>query len=112
MRNESSRSDCCEETVNLKLDAKPQEELELARLAKALGNPARVRILRVLIAQQSCIAGDLQAEVGLAASTVSQHLKRLKQAGWIQGEVDGPRRCYCINPETRRSFESLIGNLL
>jgi len=90
----------------------PAEELALARLAKALGNPARIRILRVLTAYQSCIAGDLQAEVGLAASTVSQHLKLLKEAGWIQGEIDGPRRCYCMNPEARRIFHSLFGALL
>jgi len=95
-----------------KLAAKPAEELELARLAKALGNPSRVRILRVLLAHQSCIAGDLQAEVGLAASTVSQHLKLLKESGWIQGEVDGPRRCYCINPGTRKTFAALFGELL
>jgi ArsR family transcriptional regulator len=85
---------------------------ELAKLAKALGHPARVRILRVLLAQKSCIAGDLQAEVGLAASTVSQHLKSLKEAGWVQGEIDGPRRCYCIDPATRDRFQTLLGELL
>jgi DNA-binding transcriptional ArsR family regulator len=90
----------------------PQQETDLAELAKALAHPARIRILRVLSAQDSCIAGDLQAEVGLAASTVSQHLKQLKQAGWVQGEVDGPRRCYCIDPATRSRFQELLGELL
>ena len=89
-----------------------KEEAELATLAKALGHPARIRILRVLLAQDSCIAGDLQAEVGLAASTVSQHLKALKESGWVQGEVDGPRRCYCLVPKVRERFFTLLGELL
>jgi len=104
---------CCDGTAALKpAPADPQQEAELAGLAKALSHPARVRILRFLLAQEGCLAGDLQAEVGLAASTVSQHLKQLKEAGWIQGEVDGPRRCYCLNPETRQRFRTLVGGLL
>jgi len=89
-----------------------QEDQEFAALAQALAHPARVRILRFLLAQKECLAGDLQAEVGLSAATVSQHLKRLKETGWVRGEVDGPRRCYCLNPETRDRFHSLVEGLL
>lgn len=88
------------------------DEEQFAALAKALGHPARVRILRVLLAENRCIAGDLQAEVGLAASTVSQHLTQLKEAGWVRGEIDGPRRNYCINRETRELFKRLSNELL
>jgi ArsR family transcriptional regulator, arsenate/arsenite/antimonite-responsive transcriptional repressor len=104
---------CCSTAgTTAPIPAAPVAETELAELARALGHPARVRILRVLIAESTCIAGDLQAEVGLAASTVSQHLKSLKQAQWIRGEIDGPRRCYCINPETLARFRALCGDLL
>jgi ArsR family transcriptional regulator len=72
-------------------------DVELARLAKALGHPARVRMLRRLGSQASCCHGSLVDEVPLAASTVSQHLRILREAGLVQGEVDGPRRSYCIN---------------
>ncbi len=72
-------------------------EQELARLTRALGHPARVRILRLLLARDTCVAGELALEVPLAASTVSEHLRVLKAAGLIKGEVDGPRRCYCVD---------------
>ncbi len=91
---------------------KPTAETEFAVLAKALGHPARVKILRVLLSENRCIAGDLQAEVGLAASTVSQHLAQLKDAGWIKGEIDGPRRNYCIHPETLKRFHELCAACL
>lgn len=74
-------------------------DVELARLAKALGHPARVRILRRLGSQASCCHGSLADEMPLAASTVSQHLRILREAGLVQGEVDGPRTSYCINRE-------------
>ncbi|MCP4092587.1 MAG: winged helix-turn-helix transcriptional regulator [Planctomycetes bacterium] len=109
---ESPEAACCASPALAPPLVQPQQEAELASLAKALGHPARIRIMRALLAQDSCIAGDLQTEVGLAASTVSQHLKSLKDAGWVQGEVDGPRRCYCINPNTRERFQSLLGELL
>ena len=69
----------------------------LARYAKALAHPARVAILRMLVQRQSCVCGDIVDELPIAQSTVSQHLKELKEAGLIQGEIDGPRVCYCIN---------------
>jgi DNA-binding transcriptional ArsR family regulator len=86
-------------------------EGELARLARALGHPARIRILRVLIEKSSCVAGELSDELPLAASTVSQHLKLLKEAGLIKGEVDGPRRCYCVDRSMLQHLKALVGAL-
>lgn len=74
------------------------EDNQAARYAKALGHPARVAILRVLIGKRSCVCGDIVHELPLSQSTVSQHLKELKDSGLIQGEVDGKRVCYCIDP--------------
>ena len=84
---------------------------DLARLAKALGHPARVHIVRVLLAKNTCVAGELADELPLAASTVSQHLKILKQAGIIKGEVNGPRRCYCVDRSVLAYFEALVEGL-
>lgn len=86
-------------------------EEALAVLAKALGHPARVRILRLLADRRECVCGAIVEEVGLAQSTVSQHLAVLKEAGLIQGEVDGPRVCYCLNPEIVRRFKILAAAL-
>lgn len=84
---------------------------ELARLAKALGHPARVSILRLLIRRGDCVCGAIVDELPLAQATVSQHLKVLKEAGLIQGEVDGPRVCYCVNPAAVRRLEELMRGL-
>lgn len=90
----------------------PVEESEanasLARLAKALGHPARVAILRLLSRRESCVCGEIVDELPLAQSTVSQHLKQLKAAGLIRGEVDGPRVCYCIEPGVVELFKALV----
>jgi DNA-binding transcriptional ArsR family regulator len=75
------------------------EEVEIAKIAKALSHPARIAILRFLAHCQSCICGDIVAELPLSQSTVSQHLKELKSAGLIQGEIDGPRVCYCLDAD-------------
>ena len=85
---------------------------DTARLAKALGHPARVAILRLLLTRGDCICGDLVQRLPLAQATVSQHLKVLKQAGWIEGEIDGPRVCYCAKPETGRKLVDLVQSLL
>ena len=69
----------------------------LAAMAKALANPVRIRILRMLDARQTCMTGDLVLEVGLAQPTVSEHLRILRDAGLIQGEIEGPRTRYCVN---------------
>jgi len=96
-------------------DLRPVEgraaDAELALLTKAVGHPARVQILRLLARRETCICGDIVDEVPLAQSTVSQHLKVLKKAGLIRGEVDGPRVCYCIEPRSLRRLRALVGNL-
>lgn len=84
---------------------------ELATLARALAHPARVRILRILAGKKGCICGELVDALPLAQSTVSQHLKILKQAGLIRGEIDGPRICYCLAPEVLRRLRVLIRGL-
>ncbi|MBK6523819.1 MAG: winged helix-turn-helix transcriptional regulator [Sphingobacteriaceae bacterium] len=70
---------------------------KIARYAKALGHPARIAILRLLIKRDSCICGDIVDELPLSQSTVSQHLKELKEAGLIKGDIDGAKICYCID---------------
>ena len=82
-----------------------------ARILKALGHPARVRILRLLISRSECICGEICEEMPLAQSTISQHLKIMKEAGIIQGEVDGPRICYCVNREKLKKLKALVEGL-
>lgn len=86
-------------------------EQALAALARALGHPARVRILKLLLEKNTCVAGELADELPIAASTVSQHLKQLKEAGLIKGEVDGPRRCYCVDGAVLERLKSLVAGL-
>lgn len=76
------------------------EQNWLALMLKALAHPARIAILQQIINANACICGDLSAELGLAQPTISQHLKELKNAGLIQGTIDGVSVCYCINPVT------------
>jgi ArsR family transcriptional regulator len=84
------------------------DDKTLAQLAQALGHPARVAIVRLLKERKTCLCGDIVEVLPLAQSTVSQHLKMLKEAGWIEGEVDGPRVCYCLNAQTLKKFKNLI----
>ena len=84
---------------------------QLAELAWAVAHPARVRIVRLLISRESCVCGEIVDELPLAQSTVSQHLKILKESGLIQGEVDGPKVCYCINPAALKALKLLISSL-
>jgi DNA-binding transcriptional ArsR family regulator len=88
----------------------PDDQL-LAEVSKALGHPARVQILRLLLRHQRCICGDIVDALPLAQSTVSQHLKQMKQAGLIQGEVEGVSVCYCLNPAVLRRFKAIIAEL-
>src|SRR5580704_1862780 len=76
-----------------------EEQNRLAVLLKALAHPARIAILQQIINANACICGDLADELGLAQPTISQHLKELKNAGLIQGTIDGVSVCYCINTE-------------
>jgi len=81
---------------------------KLAKLAWAIAHPARVRILRILLARQVCICGELVDQMVLAQSTVSQHLKILKESGLVQGEIDGPKVCYCVNPTVLAQLRKLV----
>ena len=105
---------CCP-LADERVDLRPVEgegaDEELATLAKAIGHPARVRILRILVRRNACICGDIVDELPLAQSTVSQHLKVLKDAGLVRGDVDGPRVCYCIEPRALRRLKALVGGL-
>ena len=89
-----------------KKDAFIQKEQDLAEFAKALAHPARIAILKVLAQHNECICGEIVDVLPLAQSTVSQHLKELKNAGLIKGTVDGPRSCYCINWKAFEKFMS------
>lgn len=83
----------------------------IATYAKALSHPARIAILRLLLNKQSCICGDIVLELPLSQSTVSQHLKELREAGLIKGEIDGPRVCYCIDIQNWNDAKSRISQL-
>ena len=89
-----------------KKDEFSSKEQELATFAKAMSHPARIAILKALAQKNECICGELVDLLPLAQSTVSQHLKELKNAGLIKGETDGPRSCYCIN---WKAFEKFVG---
>ncbi len=89
-----------------------EAQIELAAVLKVLGHPARVAIIQSIIKSKSCICGDLVTEIGLAQSTVSQHLKELKSVGLIQGTIEGTSMCYCINPARWRDVKQLILPLL
>ena len=84
---------------------------QLATLCKALGHPARVAILRHLLQVDRCICGEIVSIIPLAQSTVSQHLKQLKDAGLIRGEIEGPRICYCADRERLAELKTLIDAL-
>ena len=87
------------------------KEQSLAAFAKALSHPARIAILNVLAKRNECICGEIVEVLPLAQSTVSQHLKELKNAGLIDGSVDGPRTCYCINWKAFEKFNTEFNSL-
>ncbi len=88
------------------------QELSIAKYAKALSHPARVAILNVLLKRQSCICGDIVDELPLSQSTVSQHLKELKAAGLIKGDIDGVSVCYCIDEKEWMKVKTQLDQLL
>lgn len=88
------------------------KDLKLAKYAKALGHPARVAILQLLLKKQNCICGDIVDELPLSQSTVSQHLKELKEAGLIKGDIDGVKICYCIDEKGWEDAGKSIVNFL
>ncbi len=83
---------------------------KLAQMMKALAHPARIAIIQHLIKTQVCICGDLVEELGLAQATISQHLKELKNAGLIQGTIEGTSICYCIDPKVWKQYKSAFEN--
>ncbi|MES2680630.1 MAG: metalloregulator ArsR/SmtB family transcription factor [Bacteroidota bacterium] len=83
---------------------------KIAKYAKALGHPARIAILQVLIKKQACICGDIVDELPLSQSTVSQHLKELKEAGLIKGDIDGAKVCYCIDEKEWANAQSYLAS--
>lgn len=99
---------CDSSSMQLPADVRAED---LARLAWAVAHPARVRILRLLISRKTCVCGEIVDELPLAQSTVSQHLKILKESELIQGEIDGQRVCYCINRDKLKDLKKLIASL-
>jgi len=103
-------------TKDLAMLAEPTPQTEIAQdrlaaLAKALGHPARLQILILLARTPGCIGGDIVQAVGLAQSTVSEHLRILKTAGVIEGQIDPPRVCYALAPGALAPLAALIGAL-
>lgn len=99
------------ETQSLPLDApaaEPASGAEIAAIAKALGHPARIHIVRLLL-EEPCVGREIVGEVGLAQSTVSEHLRILKAAGIIMGEIEHPRVCYSLNPDSVAPLAGLLG---
>lgn len=80
----------------------------LASMLKAIAHPARIAIIQHLVKAEACICGDLVEELGLAQATISQHLKELKNAGLIQGTIEGTSVCYCIDPKVWKQYKAAL----
>ncbi len=87
------------------------KQIRTAELAKALAHPARIAILEFMIYKEQCICGDIVEEMPLSQSTVSQHLKVLKDVGLIKGEIEGNTTCYCIKEKTWTESQTLLNSL-
>ncbi|MFH0735374.1 MAG: metalloregulator ArsR/SmtB family transcription factor [bacterium] len=94
-----------------KKDEFTQEEIWLAEIAKALSHPARLKILKILTQMDTCIVGCIVEKMPLAQATVSQHLKELKKVGLIDGEIDGPKVCYCVNKKALSKAKEALDKL-
>ena len=101
----ASRDPCCT------LDVTGDEQERLVRMFKALGNPLRFEILKYLVTHPGCITGDIVEFLPIAQATVSQHLKVLREAGWIAGTVSGPAVNYCLNTRNIEWFKSKVGEI-
>jgi DNA-binding transcriptional ArsR family regulator len=116
MSTKGTEMDVCQTSVPQdESSASPvtQEQREqLALFCKALAHPARLQILQFLARVDTCFCGDIVKQLPLAQSTVSQHLKILKEAGLVQGEIDGPHTCYYLVPERVAQFKSLSAQML
>ena len=87
------------------------KDIRIANYAKALSHPARIAILKLLIDKKTCICGDIVDELPLSQSTVSQHLKELKQAGLIKGDIEGAKVCYCIDEKEWKAAKERLEQL-
>ena len=94
-----------------KTDLFTKQQNDLANMAKAIAHPARIAILQYLLKSKACVCGSLVDELGLAQPTISQHLKELKNAGLIQGTVEGTSVCYCINPKIWNEYQQVLSAL-
>lgn len=94
-----------------KTDHFTDKQNAIAMLCKALGHPARIAIIEYLLKVDSCICGDIVNELPLAQPTVSQHLKELKNAGIIKGEIEGNSICYCIEPQSLNAIQTFLGDI-
>jgi DNA-binding transcriptional ArsR family regulator len=88
-----------------------ERQIELAKMIKVLGHPARIAIVESIIKTDDCVCGDLVTEIGLAQSTISQHLKELKSIGLIQGTIEGTSMCYCINQDNWNKLKDQLNEL-
>jgi DNA-binding transcriptional ArsR family regulator len=89
-----------------------EEELLIAKFAKALSHPARVAIIQLLLQKQSCICGDIVEDLPISQSTVSQHLKELKESGLIKGNIDGASICYCVDTDVLQKANNILNKVL
>lgn len=87
------------------------KEIELSEIGKALSHPARIKILKILASTNSCICGDIVDLLPLSQATVSQHLKELKRVGFIKGDIDGPKVCYCIDKKNLEKAKKSLDKL-
>lgn len=108
-KNSSKR--CCPDEPKKRFHGRADPKRELSTLAKALSHPIRIEILKLLKSRENCICGEIVDELPLAQATVSQHLKVLKEAGFIRGEVSGPKTCYCLEPRTLKRLKEMIQKL-
>jgi len=95
-----------------KKDFFTDQQNQIADIAKALGHPARIAIIEYLLTVDTCICGDIVNELPLAQPTVSQHLKELKNAGLIKGNIEGTAICYCINEEAFSILQNYFSNVI
>ena len=96
----------------LKEEVIPEDQKAMARFAKAMGHPVRMYVLDLLSKQSCCYSGDLTEVLPIAKSTLSQHLKELKDAGLIQGEIEAPKIKYCLNQENWKIVKSLFNKFM
>lgn len=108
---DTTRGGGCRPAGALGVEEAADQEERFGRICKALGHPARVRIVRLLLSVDACVCGDIVESLPLAQSTVSQHLKVLKDAGMVEGVIDGPRTCYGVNREVLAELEGLVDTL-